>query len=153
MSFLFSSPSLPRLLGAMVPTGLAYIMLWFVPPSFTDTASYLKFIYYIIFYFAFQLLLTVRCRTAESFMNVTTSKNPSLFPICVFHQSIYSPLEIQYFYLLDQKASPRHSLPPHTVVGYYGKATQYFDAQIYKNFILLSVYQIQMFVTMPNFSG
>jgi Na+/melibiose symporter-like transporter len=48
----------PWLLGAMVPTGLAYIMLWFVPPSFTDTASYLKFIYYIIFYFAFQLLLT-----------------------------------------------------------------------------------------------
>ncbi|CAI8001035.1 Sodium-dependent lysophosphatidylcholine symporter 1 [Geodia barretti] len=33
-------------------------MLWFVPPSFTETASYLKFIYYILFYFAFQLLLT-----------------------------------------------------------------------------------------------
>ena len=52
-----------RLLGAMVPTGLAYIFLWFVPPSFSDTTSYLKFIYYIIFYFAFQLLLTVRSHT------------------------------------------------------------------------------------------
>ena len=53
-------PQYLRLLGAMVPTGLAYIFLWFVPPSFSDTTSYLKFIYYIIFYFAFQLLLTVR---------------------------------------------------------------------------------------------
>ena len=54
----------------MVPTGLAYIMLWFVPPSFTETASYLKFIYYILFYFAFQLLLTVSIyRTAEGFVN------------------------------------------------------------------------------------
>jgi Na+/melibiose symporter-like transporter len=48
----------PWLLGAMVPTGLAYTFLWFVPPSFHHISSHWKFLYYLAFYFSFQLLLT-----------------------------------------------------------------------------------------------
>ena len=44
---------------AALPAGVVYLLLWFVPPVFDDSESYWKFIYYLLFYFAFQALLTV----------------------------------------------------------------------------------------------
>ena len=44
---------------AALPAGVVYLLLWFVPPVFDNSESYWKFIYYLVFYFAFQALLTV----------------------------------------------------------------------------------------------
>ena len=42
----------------MVPTGLSYFLVWYVPPL-DDHPQYVKFIYYLIFYFALMTFLTV----------------------------------------------------------------------------------------------
>ncbi len=41
--------------------GVVYALLWFVPPGIDDVdqSNVVKFVYYLIFYLAFQALLTV----------------------------------------------------------------------------------------------
>ena len=55
--------NLSRMVLAALPAGIVYFFLWFVPPSFNDEEHkeqpYVKFIYYLCMYFAFQALLTV----------------------------------------------------------------------------------------------
>ena len=48
-----------RMMMAALPAGVVYFLLWFVPPVFDERESYWKLIYYLLFYFAFQALLTV----------------------------------------------------------------------------------------------
>ena len=47
------------MITAAIPAGIVYFFLWFVPPAFDKEPHYIKFIYYLCFYFAFQALLTV----------------------------------------------------------------------------------------------
>ena len=44
---------------AALPAGIVYFFLWFVPPAFDKEPAYIKFIYYLCMYFAFQAMLTV----------------------------------------------------------------------------------------------
>ena len=63
-----------RMVLAALPAGVVYIFLWFVPPSFDEEKSYVKFIYYLCMYFAFQALLTVSFVTlADSEPEMRTS--------------------------------------------------------------------------------
>ncbi|XP_064382640.1 sodium-dependent lysophosphatidylcholine symporter 1-B-like [Halichondria panicea] len=48
----------PWMISAAVPAGLVYSFLWFVPGPFDEQPSEIKFIYYLLLYFAFQALLT-----------------------------------------------------------------------------------------------
>ena len=45
---------------AVVPTSVCYFLVWYVPPL-DDQPQYVKFIYYLILYFALMSSLTV-CR-------------------------------------------------------------------------------------------
>ena len=47
------------MITAAIPAGIVYFFLWFVPTAFDKEPHYIKFIYYLCFYFAFQALLTV----------------------------------------------------------------------------------------------
>ena len=55
--------NLSRMVLAALPAGIVYIFLWFVPPSLDEEQPYVKFIYYLCMYFAFQALLTVSFAT------------------------------------------------------------------------------------------
>lgn len=48
----------PWMISAALPAGLVYTFLWFVPEPLDYEEHYVKFIYYLLFYFAFQALLT-----------------------------------------------------------------------------------------------
>jgi hypothetical protein len=64
-----------RMMMAALPAGAVYLFLWFVPPVFDERESYWKFIYYLLFYFAFQALLTVsgyQCSLVYVCMHVHT---------------------------------------------------------------------------------
>ena len=47
-----------RLALSMVPLGMAYFMVWYVPPL-DDHPQYIKFVYYLVFYFALLSLISV----------------------------------------------------------------------------------------------
>ena len=57
--FYWNIQILSRMVLAALPAGIVYTFLWFVPPSFDEEPTYVKFIYYLCMYFAFQALLTV----------------------------------------------------------------------------------------------
>lgn len=54
-----------RMITAAIPGGVVYLFLWFVPPAFDNQPDYIKFIYYLLLYFAFQALLTVSDRPSS----------------------------------------------------------------------------------------
>ena len=78
--------SLCRMITAALPAGVVYLFLWFVPPVFDESASYYKFIYYLLFYFAFQALLTVSVYTC-----ILSSSIVCGLPYPVYLQCIHVP--------------------------------------------------------------
>ena len=65
----------------MVPAGVIYFFLWFVPPI-DDKPPYVKYIYYQMLYLMFQASLTVRFVNNSNYCySMSVSSSVSMFPI------------------------------------------------------------------------